>query len=716
MKSTGLTPNMLCTKMAKLLFYTFFRFFSDSKKTLIVFTLISCNMLFMSYYMQQSNPVESGEIFGNYLHRKNTTVVHTVSDADEFYDNISLVIDTAQHNRSISSGIYLKYHDVIIRVYASLQEKVDVSSCEFSDSSFFSYAHDVTFCIACILIFSFTIYSEDYMLGLLPVTRSTKYGQKMLSWCKVSSMVLFAGFIVGFTTFTELILFGNDIELLAPVQTMPNMAVCPYSISVFEYLLISSFSKFLVCLVYVLICLLFICRSPRIIWGGFYSMCIAAIFIALSRLPVRSAFSIFNYISPQKVSDARSLFSQYSTIVCLNNIVPAIPIVFGFYIILTAVLLVFVQRTASSYMQSTRLSSAKIRKKMYRRAVSKKKCNSYSLHILCNEFYKCLVTQRLYIVIVVAVFISIIGQTQTTIVSNENISEIYYREFISDYSGDRVGESLWSAIKSESIKATAAILETKKILWNNAGSDFINGRISISEYENILTECSDAVTKREAFRKVERYNDYLASYNDPVCFVYDTGWKFLFERSLDIPIYISVLIIASSLFTIETESQSSSYGMHVILRTTAFGRRKIYCSKIAVSFFCCFLVYFCSELFMVLYAAARYSLPLFHAPMQSMIIFANSMGDFTLGQTFLLYEFFRFVELLSFSLLFSSFSHLMRNSFISIICGVVLISVVSLIVFDIYVFLSYTYLAASVLFICISIICSWKSLTKWGIG
>lgn len=713
-KSTGLTLNMLCIKMIKLLFYTFIRFFSDSKKALTVLALVACNILLMSFCIQQPDPVESSEIFGDYFHQENATVVYTVSDADDFYDNISLIIDTAQHNRSLSSGIYLKYHDAIIKVYTNLKERVDIWSCEFSDSAFFSYTYDVIFCVACILIFSFTIYSEDYILGLPPMTRSTKHGQKTLSQCKLSSVVLFSVFIVGVTTFTELILFGNDMDLFAPVQTLPNMAICPYSISVFEYLLISSFSKLLVCLTYVLICLLFICRSKKIIWGGFFSVCIAATFIAFSRLPIRSAFSIFSYIFPQNLSDARSIFSQYSAIACFNNIIPAIPIVFGFYIILTAVLFVINQKVASSYIQCACPTSVKI-VKMHDCTISPKKRNSYSLNILNNEFYKCFISQRLYIIIVVAVPISIICQLQTPSVSNENVSEIYYREFISDYSGDSVDESLWSTIKSESINATATVLETKKMLWNNASSDFISGKISIAEYENILTECSDAVTKREVFRNVERYDDYLASCSEPVCFVYDTGWKFLFERSLDIPIYISVLLIASSLFTIETESQSSAYGMDVIIRTTTFGRRKTCCSKIAVSFFCCFLVYFCSELYMILYTADRYSLPLFDAPMQSITIFADSIHGFTLGQTFLLYELIRFVGILFFSLLFSGFSHLIKNSFISIICGVILISVLSLIVSDISVFLSYTYLAASILSVCISIFCSWKSCAKWGI-
>lgn len=103
----------------------------------------------MSFCIQQPDPVESSEIFGDYFHQENATVVYTVSDADDFYDNISLIIDTAQHNRSLSSGIYLKYHDAIIKVYTNLKERVDIWSCEFSDSAFFSYTYDVIFCVAC---------------------------------------------------------------------------------------------------------------------------------------------------------------------------------------------------------------------------------------------------------------------------------------------------------------------------------------------------------------------------------------------------------------------------------------------------------------------------------------------------------------------------------------------------------------------------------------
>ena len=69
--------------MIKLLFYTFIRFFSDSKKALTVLALVACNILLMSFCIQQPDPVESSEIFGDYFHQENATVVYTVSDADD---------------------------------------------------------------------------------------------------------------------------------------------------------------------------------------------------------------------------------------------------------------------------------------------------------------------------------------------------------------------------------------------------------------------------------------------------------------------------------------------------------------------------------------------------------------------------------------------------------------------------------------------------------
>ena len=318
--------NMLCTNMIKLILYTFFRFFSDSKKTLTVLALIACNLFLMSYYMQQEGISESGEIVNNNFKQEQSAVVYTVSNADEFDRNISLVIDTAEHNRTLSSGIYLQYHEDVKNTYSNLKNTIDVTSHVFSNSNFFIYTFDVVFCIACILIFSFTIYSEDYILGLLPLARSTKLGQKHLSFCKLSSVSLFSVSIVCVTIFTEWSLFGHDLNLLSPVQTLPYMAICPYPLLIYEYILISFFCKLLVCLLYVFVCLLLICKSQNIVWSGFYSACIAVLFITVSKLPVNSSFSVLNYIPPQSMSDAQSLFSHYSAISYFNKIIPAIPI------------------------------------------------------------------------------------------------------------------------------------------------------------------------------------------------------------------------------------------------------------------------------------------------------------------------------------------------------------------------------------------------------
>ncbi len=707
---------MLCTKMIKLILYAFFRFFSDSKKALTVFALIVCNLLLMSYYVQQESSSDSGEIVNNHFMQENTSVLYTVSDAYEFDDNISWVINKAQHNRTLSSGIYLQYHTAVTKTYTNLKNTVDVSSHVFSDSNFFTYTFDVVFYIACTLIFSFTIYSEDYILGLPTLTRSTKLGQKHLSFCKLCSVILFSLSIICITTYTEWILFGQDLNLVSPVQTLPYMAICPYPLLIYEYIFISSFCKFLVCILYVFVCLLLICKSQNIVWSGFYSACIAILFIVVSELPINSSFSVLNYISPQSMSDANSLFSHYSVIACFDNIVPAIPVVFGFYILSIVILSIFVCQRTASYIQGTRLTSPIIAKKISFRTLPQKKRSSYSLHILTHEFYKCFISQKLYIIILVAIFASIGSQLQTPRISIKNASELYYHEFISDYSGNDVNTSLWSPIKSENINATASILDVKKNRWNTASSDFMSGKISITEYENILAECSDAVTKREVFRNIERYNSYLASCGEPVCFVYDTGWKFLFERSLDIPIYIATLLIASSIFTIETDSKVSASGMDTIVRTTLFGRKKTYFSKVTVSCFCICLLYFCSEFYVISYLSNTYSLPLPEASIQSLMLFKDSTLDITIGQALLLYELVRFVQLLLFSFLFSSFSHLIKNSFISIICGVIFLSISSLFVCDMSIFISVIYLIAIILFACLSFFWSWISCSKWGLN
>lgn len=702
--------------MIKLIGYMFFRFFSDSKKTLFISLLILCNLFVMSFQLEQINDFNSSEILGdlgNNITQNNIVVTSTVSDIDHFKNNIDDVIDMSHRNKSGSSGLYLQYLNSLFNIYTDLRSTLDISSVTFSNSQFFTYTFDVIFCIAGILIFVFTIFTQDYSLGLSPLTRSTSYGYKTLPLCKLISIIVFSILLLLSLLLTEFICYGSDLDISSPVQVLPYMALCPYQLSISDFLLISFFCKLLVCISYVFVCMIFICKSSNALWGMFSSLVIAGLCILSSKLTITSSFSILKYFPPLNMADPHTLFARYSAVALFKNLYPAVPLVFGVYIIAIILLFFLVWFLSISYcpfQHSFSKKNFRISFPPHSLYIHRK---SYSLSILNHEFYKCIVSSKIIIIIILTIFVSYYIQTTSFFVSSTSANELYYKEFIEDYSGEDIDSSLWTSLKSEDISITADILQAKKTSWNTAHDDFAKGKITIEDYESILTDCSDAVNKCDVFRKIETYNAYLSSINSSACFVYDTGWNFLFQRSLDLPVYIAILLVSTILFSIETDKKVSAWGADTLIRTTIYGRKQTYHAKIIVALLCCMIVYFFSELLTVTFIIKNYTLPLHDAPIKSLIIFKNTILNSTIGQTFLMYECVRFLQLVSFSFIFLSFSHLLNNNFVSCIGGVIILHISSSFVHDISIFSSPIYLAVFSLFLLLSSALLYTSIIRW---
>ena len=94
------------------------------------------------------------------------------------------------------------------------------------------------------LLFSITIYGEDISLGIMPIIRTTKNGRIKLALAKQLSVLLFVFFSVILFLSSEIIVYGKDLMFGAPVQSLPEMALCPYNIKVFQYLIIYFCTKF----------------------------------------------------------------------------------------------------------------------------------------------------------------------------------------------------------------------------------------------------------------------------------------------------------------------------------------------------------------------------------------------------------------------------------------------------------------------------------------
>ncbi len=94
-----------------------------------------------------------------------------------------------------------------------------------------------------------TSFSEEQKKGLTTLIRSTKNGRKLLSFQRCVIIMITAivsSLLMHLTCFAIAQFFCGDMEVLRPIQSVPEFYLCPYSITIMDYLIYSVFIKALV--------------------------------------------------------------------------------------------------------------------------------------------------------------------------------------------------------------------------------------------------------------------------------------------------------------------------------------------------------------------------------------------------------------------------------------------------------------------------------------
>lgn len=665
--------------MMKLLFYQFLRFLSDGKKIAVIVILFVLNLLSFTFFLQTDVETQQTEIFGDNMRDSRTNIHNTVKNAEEYRENLTLAYETAVHDRKSAMGQYAIYQDQLILRYGKLLSYADPSNDSFSDSRFFEYSYDSIYMAVAVLLFVLTIYTEDVSFDINPILRTTKKGRFPLAIAKQLAVILFSVWIVGCFLMVDLFIFGRDLPMNAPIQTLPEMAICPYSFTIGEYLAIVYLGKVMCVLLFTYFYLPAICFFGNVAVGSGMAIVTAALSWATSLVSVPSIFHLSNYISLYEISKINSLFSRYRAIAFGERQYSAIIVIFIGIIFCLILLSIFVGWLTIIVRYRNMLpkkETSQNHTKRIIRQIPKVVMRTYPTSLVTFELYKGVFSSKNYILLLIALSISVCIHWNGTSVASQSVNERLYREYMEGYSGETVEDSLWTAFKSEDIAATGVILDNKVQILRSSETAFARGELSLENYEKILNECADSSMREEVFSRIEEYDSYLSK-KPSVSFVYDTGWNLVFHRLPDIPVYLALLLFAVGLSTIESERKTSAVGMEEIVRTTKFGRTKTFLCKQAMVTLCCAVVFIISEGVSVASIARDFPLPLLGASARSLLIFSDQSPDKTIGMMLLLHELFRWLYLWMFALFFSGTAGLLKSRLISIIIGVcVLLSLI----------------------------------------
>ena len=276
---------------------------------------------------------------------------------------------------------------------------------------------------------------------------------------------------------------------------------------------------------------------------------LAAIFVsamswAASLVRITSIFSTLNYISIYKMSTAKPLFSQYRPVVTGGKLYQAVHVVFIVYAIIGV--LSFAAGIYLSSSHRTKIIPEKSKRNLFFKvpvfSYTSKKPRSYSVSIWICEFNKCIVLSGAFLIILAAFAVNIIINITSGTGGAYSASELIYHEYMTYYSGDDFESSLWTELKAEDVLATARELDIKKELRRAAESDFIFGKLTPEEYDDILTQCGDAEIRRNVFTRIEKIRGISVRKTKNVSFFYDTGWTKCSGR-YRYPGYMRVLLL-----------------------------------------------------------------------------------------------------------------------------------------------------------------------------
>ena len=153
-----------------------------------------------------------------------------------------------------------------------------------------------------------------------------------------------------------------------------------------------------------------------------------------------------------------------------------------------------------------------------------------------------------------------------------------------------------------------------------------NGVMTYDEYTEYLERYYEADSRRVYFKDIEEH----AAYIDKVArekgisahFVYDTGWKKLFNTPLDITIYVLVLMTVSGVFVREYASKTSSNSFSCILRSTKKGRGQTFAAKLFAVVLIAFAAALIWCLIDIVNVAGSFDLPAPSSPALSVVQFS----------------------------------------------------------------------------------------------
>lgn len=598
-----------------------------------------------------------------------------------YRDTVGDVINRAENNLKefdllgISKEEYsYRYQLRVIELYEKAKNDVRFGfEYVHGWNEYFNYSAVNIFIFIVIIIAGTVIFAQEKVSGALPIIRATKEGRFKTAIAKLTAIIAVTIFTVVLFTTTTLLTFWlccGFSSLQNAIQILDAYELSPYILTIGEYLALTFAVKIVTFTLFsaavVLVSVFTYNYVITYIAGlGFYG--INYLLNSISYIGVEGAFGALNLVAAANVTP---LTERYRAINLFGHTADYVSVMFVLYAILSVSLFVL---SAHKYVRSGEgkswrfitVMSQHIKEKIttLKTSVSNlKRQRSYPKSIFAYEMHKLIISSRLWILIILFLFIKIYATT-IEYRNTESYSDAIYKSYMVKLDGELTDE------KRQYIREERELISKAFEMEVQMRSAYFKGEIELEEFLSYLERLNYAKGHDEVLLRVEEHEEYIiekALQGYDVHFLYDTGWKELFFGRFDPLLYGLILIAFSGIFANEYESRSSSGSFSQILRLTKHGRKKTFTAKLAATIIFSGIISIVWSIIDILIVSTVYELPSLFSPLLSISAFENLPANLSiLGFLIFVYT-ARTLSLVLLAVWVLSFSLLFKSSLITV--------------------------------------------------
>lgn len=419
--------------------------------------------------------------------------------------------------------------------------------------------------ILCIFIVIFIVLSviiSDREQGMSGLLFALKRGRSYLLFMKiVAAAVTILGVIL--LIYTENLIISEQLyglgNLFRPVQSINGFIGCNLKISVAGYLILYILFKFIsIFAIGAVLSLIAVNTKNTVTFYGISAILFIIESILYIKIHPLSIYSIFRYINLISFTKTNNIFCNFKNINFWNYPVALIPISI---IAVLSIAAICVGLSAILYSKKRNLEFRKIGLK-----INIKKNNKIHSK-LYYTFYKSLIMQRGFIVVIV--FIAISGFMNQNFVKKYDVTDVYY-EYYADTLKGKITQDKLDFIESESLRFDEIQLKIDNLYQTG--------------YSLEKNELYKALAPSHGFNLIKNRIDEIKDI-DGVQIFYDTGYRRMFGITDDDDDmkYAFVAVLLCIFLISPLAANDKRYRMSSIINSTSSGRNRYIIRNITVA-------------------------------------------------------------------------------------------------------------------------------------